>query len=110
MPRSQTPDLMGNLLSGKKPASKPAEQQAMEPGSQEASRPAEEPKVKRTFYLSQEGLQALEELQYQLRRLASLDDRGQISYSLIVERAILLAMEELEAQGAASRIASRLLE
>ena len=109
MPRDKTPDLMGDLLSGKK-ASKPAEQQAMEPVSQEASRPAEEPKVKRTFYLSQEGLQALEELQYQLRRLASLDDRGQISYSLIVERAILLAMEELEAHGEASRIASRLLE
>ena len=109
MARDKTPDLMGDLLSGKK-ASKPAEQQAMEPASQEAGRPAEDLKLKRTFYLSKTGINALEELQYQLRRLASLDDRGQISYSLIVERAILLAMEELEAHGEASKIASRLLE
>ena len=109
MARDKTPDLMGDLLSGKK-ASKPAEQQAMEPASQEASRPAEELKLKRTFYLSKAGLRALDDLQYQLRRMASLEDRASVSYSLIVERAILLAMEELEAQGAASRIASRLLE
>ena len=110
MARDKTPDLMGDLLSGKGKASKPAEQQAMEPASQEASRPAEELKLKRTFYLSKVGINALEELQYQLRRLASLDDRGKISYSLIVVRANLLAMEELEAHGEASRIASRLLE
>ena len=109
MPRDKTPDLMGDLLSGKK-ASKPAEQQAMEPVSQEAGRPAEELKLKRTFYLSKAGLRALDDLQYQLRRLASPEDRASVSYSLIVERAILLAMEELEAHGEASRIASRLLE
>ena len=108
MSRKDTPNLMGDLLSGKK-ASKPAEQQAIEPASQQSSQPAEE-KLKRTFYLSQAGTNALEELQYHLRRLASLEDRGQISYSLIVERAILLALEELKEHGQESRIASRLLE
>lgn len=103
MSRKGTPDLMGGLLSGKK-ASKPAEQP-----EEPAARQAEE-KLKRTFYLSQAGTNALEELQYHLRRLASLEDRGQVSYSLIVERAILLALEELKEDGQASRIASRLLE
>lgn len=108
MSRKDTPNLMGDLLSGKK-ASKPAEQQDSQP-EEPAARPAEELKLKRTFYLSQAGTNALEELQYQLRRLASLEDRGQVSYSLIVERAILLALEDLQEQGQASRIASRLLE
>lgn len=107
MSRKDTPNLMGDLLSGKK-ASKPAEQQDSQP-EEPSPKPTEE-KLKRTFYLSQVGTNALEELQYHLRRLASLEDRGQVSYSLIVERAILLALEELKEQGQASRIASRLLE
>ena len=110
MARKETPsDLMGSLLSGKK-ASKPAEQQASK-AEEPAPRPAEEePKIKRTFYLSKAGLAALEDLQYQLRRLASLEERGQISYSSIVEAAILQSLEELEAQGSASPMAGRLLE
>lgn len=108
MSRKDTPNLMGDLLTGKK-ASKPAEQQDSQP-EEPATRPAEEIKLKRTFYLSQAGTNALEELQYHLRRLASLEDRGQISYSAIVEAALLQALEELEQQGQASRIASRLLE
>jgi len=107
MSRKDTPNLMGDLLTGKK-ASKTAEQQDSQP-EELAPRPAEE-KLKRTFYLSQAGTNALEELQYHLRRLASLEDRGQVSYSLIVERAILLALEELKEQGQDSKIASRLLE
>ena len=107
MSRRDTPNLMGDLLSGKK-ASKPVEQQDSQP-EEPATRPAEE-KLKRTFYLSQAGTNALEELQYHLRRLASQEDRGQISYSLIVEKAILLALEDLDENGQASRIASRLLE
>lgn len=109
MARKETPsDLMGDLLSGKK-ASKPASQQAGPEPSRSPQEAQEEPqKVKRTFYLSQDGLEALEELQYQLRRLARPEDRAQISYSSIVEEALLLALEELKGKGEASQLANRL--
>lgn len=108
MSRKDTPNLMGDLLSGKKD-SKPAEQQASKP-EEEAPRPAEEQKLKRTFYLSQAGTNALEELQYLIKRMASLEDRSQISYSAIVEAALLQSLEDLQQQGQASKIASKLLE
>lgn len=110
MARDKTPDLMGDLLSGKKPASKPAEQQASQEASQPAPGPADEIKIKRTFYLSREGLRALDDLQYQLRRMASPEDRASISYSSIVQEAILLALADLQAKGEGSSLAKRLAE
>ena len=130
--RKKTPDILGDLLGaspspGEEPAREPQEpEETSKTASQEAGKPAElarrpskkaskEPeqpqtassseKVKATFYLSAETTEALEELQLRLRRLARPGDRGQISKSLIVEQAILLALEEIEARGAKSQIA-----
>lgn len=107
MSRKETPDLMGDLLSGKK-ASKTARQEDSQPAELEASKPTEGLRIKRTFYLSERGLASLEELQYQLKKMASPEDQGSISLSSIVEQALLQALEELEAKGQESSLARAL--
>ena len=129
--RKKTPDILGSLLgdtikpeyhntgipeyhndskpvrksTGKtasKPTSKPVSQKKAEP-----QEPAE--KVKATYYLDAEVVEALEEGWMELRKLADKKDRGQISKSLIVELAVQIALEELKSKGSSSQIAKRIL-
>lgn len=118
--RKELPDIMGGLLGGKpkparaeepqptpgaapEPASKPVRQRA----KPKAPPPPEaEEKIKATFYLSQEAVDALEDGWLQLRRLAS--DRSAVSKSAIVEAALEIALEELAKQGAESALARRM--
>ena len=83
-----------------KPTSKPVSQKKAEP-----QEPAE--KVKATYYLDTEVVEALEEGWMELRKLADKKDRGQISKSLIVELALQLALEDLEKRGADSSLAKK---
>ena len=82
-----------------KPTSKPVSQKKAE------AQPAE--KVKATYYLDTEVVEALEEGWMELRKLADKKDRGQISKSLIVELALQLALEDLEKRGADSSLAKK---
>jgi hypothetical protein len=90
-----------------KSTSKPVKQLREAPGK--PGEPSGE-KLKATYYLAVEAVDALEEGWYQLRRMASTEDRAGISKSLIVETALQIALEELEKSGQKSRIAKRLLE
>ena len=83
-----------------KPASKPVSQKKPEP-----QEPAE--KVKATYYLDAEVVEALEEGWMELRKLADKKDRGQISKSLIVELSLKMALDELKAQGVNSLLAKK---
>lgn len=83
-----------------KPTSKPVSQK-----KPEAQEPAE--KVKATYYLDAEAVEALEEGWMELRRLADKKDRGRISKSLIVELSLQLALEDLEKRGADSSLAKK---
>jgi len=132
--RKELPDIMGGLLNGsagRKAPSEPAEQPASETAGQEAGRqieqlarkPARQPrgkparqqppsptadtdKLKTTFYLSQDIVDALEDGWLQLRRLAR--ERGSVSKSGIVEQSLLIALEELASKGAESKLARRM--
>jgi len=93
------------------PTSKPARKQAVKPAEQKARKPAAPPestdgKVKATFYLSPATLDALEAGWLQLRRLASQENRGKVSKSLIVEIALQTALDELKAKDKESQLAS----
>ena len=119
--RKKTPDILGSLLGDTiKPEyhntgipeyhkdSKPELQPASKPVSQkkpEAQEPAE--KVKATYYLDAEVVEALEEGWMELRKLADKKSRGQISKSLIVELALQLALDDLEKRGADSSLAKK---
>jgi len=136
--RKQTPDILGNLLGDKKKEdtikpeyhkdSKPVKQPTSKPvshknsktevkptskpdkGSREPSGEASEEKLKATFYLAVEAVDALEEGWYQLRRMAATEDRTSISKSLIVEEALQIVLEELERTGQKSKLAKKLLK
>ena len=135
--KDRTPeDLLGSLLSGKKPAQSPESQPAVIPEGQltgipvsqptskpvrkkkePVSRPAPAPakkaeeapgdKVKATFYLSTETVEDLETGWIQLRRLAPKETRGQVSKSLIVELALQIALEELKSKKDKSLLAKK---
>ena len=135
--RRQTPDIMGDLLgeeekpspkaeeqdtsipasqqagkTAKQQEGKPVKRQARKPARQPDSKPTEQEipeaeKIKATYYLSPETIDSLNQAWLQLRRLAKAEDKAQISKSLIVDRALLLAIEELEAKGAKSKLASK---
>jgi hypothetical protein len=133
--RKKTPDILGSLLGDTiKPeyhntgipeyqnTSKPELQPTIKPVSQSTSKPVRKPtskpagqkkaetkepakKVKATFYLDAEIVEALETGWMELRRLADKKDRGQISKSMMVELALQLALEGLKAQGVNSLLA-----
>ena len=135
--RKKTPDILGSLLGDTiKPEyhntgipeyhndSKPELQPTIKPVSQPTSKPARKPtsklvsqkkaeakgpagKVKATYYLDAEIVEALEEGWMELRKLADKKDRGQISKSLIVELALKLALDELKTQGVKSLLAKK---
>jgi len=76
----------------------------------EPSTEASGEKIKATYYISIEAVEALEDAWAQLRKMASTDTRTSISKSLIVEQALQIVLEELEKTGQKSRLAKRLLE
>ena len=80
----------------------------MIPTSKPVKRPVTRPSVKATFYLSREVLFSLEEARLKLRELARPEGRAKITKSLIVEVAIQLAIEDLEASGEKSPLAGML--
>lgn len=113
--RKTTPNIMGELL-GEKP--EPATKRA-EPPEQRNSRPLRQhavvpsiqhagnwKPVKATYYFSPETIEAIEEAWIKLRRLAGTTGRSGVSKSLIVERAIQMALKELDRKGDKSQLAS----
>jgi len=54
-------------------------------------------KTRVTTYLTDR--RPLDDLTEQLRRLAPIEDRGQISRSTVIETAVRLALEDLRAKG-----------
>jgi hypothetical protein len=66
------------------------------------------PSVKATFYLTREILSSLEEARLKLREMAKPEAKAKITKSLIVEVAIQLAIEALEASGEKSPLAGML--
>ena len=103
--RKQTPDVLGDILGGQE---EPEEQPARKPARQKArktEKEPEDPKIKATHYLRQSTLYRLDEGLLQLRR--ATDNRGLSRYE-IVEEAIQMALDELEAEGDKSQLARRL--
>ena len=80
----------------------------MVPTSKPEKKPGARPSVKATFYLTREVLASLEEARLKLREMAKPEGRAKITKSLIVEAAIQLAIEELEASGEKSPLAGML--
>ena len=80
----------------------------MIPTSKPVKKPATMPSVKATFYLTREVLASLAEARLKLREMARPKGRAKITKSLIVEVAIQLAIEELEASGEKSPLAGML--
>jgi hypothetical protein len=80
----------------------------MIPTGKPVKRPVTRPSVKATFYLSREVLFSLEEARLKLRDLARPEGRAKITKSLIVEVAIHVAIEDLEASGEKSPLARML--
>jgi hypothetical protein len=76
--------------------------------SKPVKKPGSRPSVKATFYLTKEVLDSLEEARHKLREMARPEGRAKLTKSLIVEVAIQLATEELEALGEKSPLAGML--
>ena len=150
--RKETPNILGDILDGKKPkteekqedtikpeyhkdskpvkqptrkpvshknsktevktTSKPVKQLREAPGKPEESstEASEDKKIKATYYIAIEAVEALEEGWYQLRKMASTDTRTSISKSLIVETALQIVLEELDKTGQKSRLAKKMLD
>ena len=112
--RKTTPNIMGELLGGNpEPAAKqdkPPKQRASISVKQYTGTLAQQPAgdlkpIKATYYFSPETIEAIDEAWMKLRRLAGTG-RSSVSKSLIVEKAIQMALKELEHKGDKSRIAS----
>ena len=86
---------------------KPARPKAVKPEEPDSAAETTSGKVKATFYIGEDAVNALDDAHYRLRRMARPENRGSISKSLIVEEALKIVIEELESKGDTSRIASR---
>ena len=108
--RKSTPSLMEDLLSGRRrrQEGQSGGQPDVEPIRDEVG--SGEEKKKATFYILEDVLHNLDEMQLQLRRLADSSQRGQISKSAIVEAALQIAMEELAQHPEESALAQRLIQ
>jgi hypothetical protein len=89
--------------------SKPAQQEASEPAGQGAGIPAKQPIAKATFYLSAANIDALDEAQRTLRKLAG-SRRGELSKSAIVDAALTIVAQDLAEHGADSQLARILVK
>jgi hypothetical protein len=86
------------------------QQNGIPANSQDKSSQADAEKVKATFYLAPEAAEGLEDAWLQLRRQARGANRKRaISKSEIVEMALQIMLEDLEAHGKESRISDKLL-
>jgi hypothetical protein len=92
MARKQTPDLMSELMGSVKTIEKESNKTIKQENNKE----------KTTFNLSVSTLEKLEESWIKLRK--QIKDKGRITKTLIVERAIELAIKELEEAGEASAL------
>jgi len=97
--RGKTPDLMGELLSGRpaQPASQTQRQKAKETDE----------RIKATHYLRQSTLYRLEQALLSLRM--STENRGLNRYDL-VEQALQAALDDFERNGESSELARRLAQ
>ena len=84
-----------------KPTSKPVSQKKAEP-----QEPAE--KIKATYYLDAEVVEALEDGWMELRKMADKKNRSRISKSLMIELALQMALEDLQKKGSDSLLAKKL--
>ena len=80
----------------------------MIPTRKPVKKPADRPSVKATFYLTREVLFSLEKARLKQREMARPEGKAKITKSLIVEVAIQLAIEDLEASGEKSPLAGML--
>lgn len=101
--RGKTPDLMGELLSGRpaQPESQPASQTQRQKAKETDER------IKATHYLRQSTLYRLEQALLSLRM--STDNRGLNRYD-VVEQALQAALDDLERNGESSELARRLAQ
>jgi hypothetical protein len=67
------------------------------------------PSVKASFYLTRDVLVSLEEAGLKLREMARPEGKAKITKSLVVEVAIQLAIEDLDASGEKSPLAGMLV-
>ena len=113
--RKTTPNIMGVLLGGKpEPVAKqvkPLKQRASTSVKQHTGVPVIRPPdnlkpVKATYYLSPWTIEAIDEAWMKLRRFAGAAGRSSVSKSLIVEKAIQMALKELQGKGDKSQIVS----
>lgn len=124
--RTRTPDILGNVLSA--PESTSADVEAPPPVKKAAKRKTvkqqdgktvnsqdnlsqtDVEKIKATFYLAPEAVEGLEDAWLQLRRQArGVSRKRAISKSEIVEIALQMMLEDLDAHGKSSQISSKLL-
>jgi len=93
-------------------ASEPQSAKTLKRQSVKASKPSGEAEKnldqRLTLYLSEEAFDSLENAWLRLRKLAKSGDRKRISKSLIIEEALLIALEEFEAKGEKSRLVKAL--
>ena len=101
--RSKTPDLMGELLTGK-PESGRSEPHPDRETEKRIDREAER-KIKATHYLTESTLYRLEQA---LTGLRMATDNRKLNRYDIVEEALRLVLEEWEQAGRESQIAKRL--
>lgn len=101
--RGKTPDLMGELLSGRpaKTESQPDKQTQRQKATETDER------IKATHYLQQSTLYRLEQALLSLRM--STGNRGLNRYEL-VEQALQAALDDFEQQGESSELARRLAQ
>jgi hypothetical protein len=117
MTRRKTPNVLGDLM-GEEPeerqqTSKPVNQQDSKTAKRQAVKPlrqrlASEDKTKVTLYLSPDTAFDLDGAKLQLRRLVKPDNLKDVTKSSIAEAALILALQDLEAQGEESAIAREL--
>lgn len=100
--REETPDLLGNLLTGGK--ARPEPEEVKRPAIAQTSSPDRET-VKVTVYLSEDVAYSLDEAKATLRRLLKPESKHSVSKSIIVEKALALALRELQEQGIKSPLA-----
>jgi len=70
----------------------PAATDTLEPVKESFTEASEDKKIKATYYITIDAVEALEEGLYQLRKMSSTDARSSISKSLIVETALQIVL------------------
>ena len=104
--RKTTPNIMGELLGGNpEPAAKQDKPPKQRTSISVQQSDGNLKPIKATYYFSPETIEAIDEAWMKLRRLAGAG-RSSVSKSLIVEKAIQMALKELEHKGDKSQIAS----